>query len=119
MTNNQDIPCRRVYVMRPNESLLEKISLLDDVELLKDINRPQVVMTEELPFEEYLEGWRLKILNICKVTFLKEILLEYPIMNEQTAVELLGSVEPTSELFDQWWEAEEAEYTEIKTNWKN
>ncbi len=117
MNNSQDIPSRRVYVVRATKELIARVTELGDPDLLQVIARPEVVMTQELPFEEYIEGWRTKILENCKIAFLQELMIEYPIMDKNAAKTLFGNTEPSIELFDKWWMAEEAEYTEIPTNW--
>ncbi|MCP4157066.1 MAG: hypothetical protein GY757_55650, partial [bacterium] len=65
--DSQDIPCRRVYIVQPKEKLLEQVRNLADNDILEGISIPHVVMTEELSFERYLEGWRAKILELCKM----------------------------------------------------
>ena len=119
MNQSQDIPCRRAYLITPNQVLLDKVKRLGDQDLSMEIAKPQVVMTECLPFEGYLEGWRATILKNCKLAFLNELLIEYPIMDEYMAVSTLGSNIPSADLFDLWWRAEEVECLEIPTDWKN
>lgn len=62
---------RRAYFVRPKENLaqrLESIGMAVDVDALC---QPTVVMTEALPFEGKLEGYRKLILKRCKEAFVE------------------------------------------------
>ena len=115
---SQDISARRAYLVRPNDSLLAKIEEYRGQDFHEDLIKPLVVMTDDLPWEEYFESWRTKILTNCKVAFLNELLTEYPVMEAQMAIQLLGANVPSVELFDRWWVAEEIECLQIPTDWK-
>lgn len=120
MEDTQDIPDRRVYVVRPGEALLEKLKVVEDHDLVTQLCKPWVVMTEELPFEKFLEGWRSKILELCKSEFLKKNFdfdEEYILYLPEEILPLLPDIEYTKEFFDTWWIAEEADYIQIPTNW--
>ena len=117
MCSSQDIAARRVYVVKPKKELLDKLIELGESSLIEYIVIPQVVMTEELPFEEYLEGWRSKILTLCKQAFLDELLIEYQFFPEETFIQLFGNETISDKSFDRWWITEEAEYLQIPTNW--
>ncbi|MCX4030342.1 hypothetical protein H0A36_26370 [Endozoicomonas sp. SM1973] len=114
----QDILTRRVYIVRAKEELIERLSSHFNTDDLNEISRPQVVMTEELYFEKHLEGWRRKILEKCKESFLKDE-LEYGLLDEIVDLEkVLGQTSDLQKCFDQWWVAEEAaDYIEIETDW--
>ena len=120
MSNTQDIADRRVYVIRPKQVLVDFLTpYLDnedweDREYLKALLSPYVSMTKELPFEEYLEGYRQSILKKCQEKFL-EYELEFGILFQKLPDEI--SVE---NVFDKWWIIEMVrDYEEIETNsWK-
>lgn len=113
----QDILDRRVYVVRPLEELVAKLTPILSQEDISDLLRPTVVMTEELFFEKHLEGWRRSILKKCKHQFISEQ-LEFGLLYEVKDIEsVLGCPNNAEEFFDKWFCAEEAEYTQIETNW--
>ena len=119
-TTSQDIPDRRVYVMLAKPELLARTQSLHDEVLVDTLATPHVVMTEELPFEGYLEGWRSQIQVASKLKFLEDLLGEYcPFETDADARRVLGSITVSEELFDKWWIAEEAEYTELeRSSWR-
>lgn len=119
-SRDQDLPRRRVYVIRATPELLARAKGLPDDDLVDVLATPHVVMTEELPFERYLEGWRNSIRVVSKLKFLEEILETYcPFASVADALQVLGSTTVTEELFDRWWVAEEAEYTELEpSSWR-
>ena len=113
----QDILDRRVYVIRPNPTLVKALSCVLDEDDLNDLFKPHVVMTDELYFEKHLEGWRKKILEKCKITFVTEQ-LEFGVLFSISDIEnKLSSLNDKVEFFNKWYIAEEAEYTQIETNW--
>jgi hypothetical protein len=114
----QEVSDRRAYLVSPNESLLAEIEAYRDQDFYEDLIKKLVVMTDYLPWEEYFESWRAKILVNCKMAFLSQLLIEYPAMEAQMAIEILGSNNPSVELFDRWWLAEEIECLQIPTDWK-
>ena len=118
--NDQDIPDRRVYVVRARPELLKRVAGLGDSDLREALARPYVVMTEELPFERFLEGWRPVIRRVSKIEFLEEVLERCsPFPSDEFAMQALGGTTPTEELFDRWWTAEEAEYIELeRSSWR-
>lgn len=115
---SQDISTRRAYLVRPNDALRAKIEQYRDQDFHEELMKPLVVMTDDLPWEEYFESWRTKILANCKIAFLKEILIEYPVMEAEMAIQILDVGVPSVELFDRWWLAEEIECLQIPTDWK-
>ena len=119
MNQSQDVSGRRMYLVTPNDQLRSRVSQFGDAELSELVAKPQAVMTEDLPFEAYFEGWRLVILHNCKLAFLKENLIECPIFEERVAADIFGSASLTEALFDCWWTAEEIDCIEIPTNWKS
>ena len=86
--------------------------------MIADIIVPFVVMTDELPYEQYLEGWRKTILEQCKINFVRQFIVEYPWIPEEYWEEIPRVNELSAEAFDLYWEAEEAEYLNIPTTWK-
>ena len=118
MTNNQDIPDRRIYLVKPRIKLINILKNLKEDEIVTDVLRPHVVMTEELPFEEYLEGYRKTVLELCKLGFLKENIHEYPLIPESLWSNIPSINDISVETFDMYWETVEAEYTNIPTTWK-
>ncbi len=122
MSSSQDIPDRRMYVIKPRLCLIKKITPFFSSSGLEFVEKPNVVMTEELPFEQHLEGWRAVILKKCKEAFIKEQ-MEYGIfceLEEKDLGDLLGSTSDMQECFDKWWLAEEtADWIEIPMNWKD
>jgi len=96
---------------------MEKLKGLSGTDIADILMRPHVIMTQELGFESHLEGWRTSILMCTKITFLEELLVTYPAFkSDAEALDLLGSCQPSVDLFDRWWLAEEGEYTELLTS---
>ena len=116
--NNQEMQERRVYVVTAKNKLLSRVKDIGLEYIVDDFARPQVVMTAEVPFEEYLEGWRAKILELCKIRFLKENLIDCPIVSEEIRIKIFGEEKLSAKLFDRWWLAEESALIEIPTTWK-
>ena len=116
--NPQDIPCRSVYIVRAKPELLERIQALNQIDLMTDLARPTVVMTEELPFEKYLEGWRKTIYQHCQRSFIEQLLHDNnPFPSDAVQIQVLGTETDEIKLFEQWWTAEEADYLQVSTTW--
>jgi hypothetical protein len=116
-SNPQDPSLRRAYVVRPRPELaarLEALGLADDIEFL---GQQTVVMTESLPFEGKLEGFRALVLRRCKEAFLAELFEFLPLSEAAHREALLGKGIALVDAFDLWWSAEEAETIEIPTTW--
>jgi len=118
MSTKQDILTRRVYIIKPNSELLKKLSTLNDEDCLDFYSQATVVMTEELYFEESLEGWRKQILDKCKERYLHDLLEFEPFNDMELRKNIIGEENNLLTLFDKWWTAEEASYIQIKTDWK-
>lgn len=117
-----DIYGRRVYVVRAKPALiahLKHITSQLDTDDFEFIQRPTVVMTEQVPFEQDLEGWRPAIMNKCKEAFLRET-SDYLVMSLlRPPRELFADMATLTAFFDQWWDAEEADDIEIEAgSWK-
>jgi hypothetical protein len=116
LPETHDLYCRRVYVVRAKPELMAHLPEIGaqleaaDIDLLQ---RPTVVMTEEVPFERDLEGWRRAIENKCKEAYLRETLEYRPLSLLQLPVGLLTDMDILVAFFDRWWEAEEADDIEI------
>ena len=120
MKNPQDIPSRRVYVVKPKLELKEHLSKLGKQDLFDYLNEPTVLMTEELPFEEFIEGWRTKIKRKCKEHFIESLSGKYcTFETKEERDQTLGTSTSDEDLFDKWWSTEEADYMQIETNWKS
>jgi hypothetical protein len=113
----QDRGIRRAYLIRPRPALapkLESMGLADELDFLA---RQTVLMTEPLPYETKLEGYREVILEKCKEIFLKD-LCELSALADATHREtLFGRGISPLEAFDLWWTAEVVETMEIPTTW--
>ena len=108
---------RRAYCIRPRPELatrLEAIGLTDDADFLC---QSTVVMTEALPFEGKLEGYRALILKKCKEAFLSELFGYFPLSELAHREALLGKDRSLAEAFELWWSAEEVDTIEIETTW--
>ena len=122
LPETRDLYCRRVYVIRAKPALIDHLTeigvKLDSVDM-ESLQRPTVVMTEEVPFERDLEGWRRAIENKCKEAFFRET-LEYPPLSLLELPErLLTDMTILIAFFDRWWDAEEADDIEIVAGcWK-
>ena len=116
-----DLYCRRIYVVRPNDVLLDEIrsrSSSSGVDL-EYIQMPRVVMTEEVPFERDLEGWRPAILRKCKQAFVVEMWEDLETIGLPLPDAISTDLDVQLALFDSWWIAEEAEEIEIVAgSWK-
>lgn len=115
--NPQNPLLRRAYYVRAKSELaklLESIGMADASEILGEAG---VVMTEALPFEGKLEGYRSLILTKCKQAFLNAKfedwpLSELPLLERSLGKDALGMLD-----FDRWWTAEEVDVTEVETSW--
>ncbi|MEO0796477.1 MAG: hypothetical protein AAFX93_15010 [Verrucomicrobiota bacterium] len=117
----QDLYDRRVYVIRPKQELLDHIVELcpEAASELEIYNGSTVVMTEEVPFEGSLEGWRPTIKMKCKEAFIRENFNYFPIADMDKPNDLLVDMDTLVAFFDQWWIAEESDYIElIEGSWK-
>jgi hypothetical protein len=108
---------RRAYLIRPRaelEAAIHNLGLSEDTEYLM---QTVVTMTEALPYEGKLEGFRSLILAKCKEAFLRDLFEYAPLSDNRTRSALLGDFVTTQECFDRWWTAEEIETVEIPTTW--
>jgi hypothetical protein len=115
--NPQNPSLRRAYCIRPKLELsqrLASIGLEDDFEFL---GNPKVVMTEALPYEEKLEGFRTTILKFCKEAFINDLCEFMPLSELEHREALFGKNASLTEAFDHGWVAEEVDTIEIKTTW--
>lgn len=118
--NPQDIPCRRVYIVRAKPELLAHVRALEELDLYITLATPTVVMTDELPFEQYLEGWCKAIYEHCQRNFLHDLLEENnPFPSQEVQTQLLGQETEVLKLFVQHWTMEEADYLQVPTTWKH
>lgn len=88
--------------------------MVDDIDYLC---QPTIVMTEALPFEGKLEGYRALILEKCKEAFLEAFFRDGLFSDASQRDALLGQGISLNESFDLWWTAEEVETIEIQTTW--
>ena len=113
----QNLSERRAYCVRPRPDLaqrLKSIGMADDIDVL---GQHTVVMTESLPFEGRLEGYRILLLKKCKEAFLEAFIEDGPLSEILQREALLGKGLSLTESFDLWWTAEEIEIIEILTTW--
>lgn len=114
---SQNPSVRRTYIIRPRRALLDLLALLGHSDFIESCKVPTVVMTEALPFEGKLEGYRTLILKKCKERFLAHELSFLPLSDTELHAKLVGVHSSLVEAFDTWWESEEAESLEIQTDW--
>jgi hypothetical protein len=118
MTDDQNPLLRRAYLIRPRAeftTVLRDSQLgADDVEYL---SRPIVSMTELLPYEGKLEGYRALVLKNCKEAFIRELFEYLPLADDEIRHALLGEIVTLEGCFDSWWTAEEIETIEVPTTW--
>jgi hypothetical protein len=115
--NPQNPLVRRAYYVRPKPELaklLESMGMADAFEFLGEAG---VVMTEALPWEGRLEGYRSLILTKCKQAFLNAKFedwpsSELPLLEMSLGKDVMGKLD-----FDRWWTAEEVDVTEVETSW--
>ncbi|WP_395752595.1 hypothetical protein [Prosthecobacter sp.] len=122
LPETRDLYCRRVYVIRARPELIAHLIVSGanlDAHEIDEMRSPTVVMTEEVPFERDIEGWRPAIKNKCKEAFFRET-LEYPPLSLLELPEgLLTNMDILTAFFDRWWDAEEAVDIEIVAGcWK-
>ncbi|WP_395742125.1 hypothetical protein [Prosthecobacter sp.] len=122
MPETHDLYCRRVYVVRSKPELIVQLKELGsklDADAIELLQSPTVVMTEEVPFERDLEGWRVAIMNKCKEAYLRESMDFFPLSALELPEGLLTDMATLTAFFDQWWDAEEADSIEIVSgSWK-
>ena len=113
----QNPAIRRAYIVRSRETLLLRIAEIGDEDLAGSFQMPTVVMTEILPFEGKLEGFRSLIIERCKAEFILSINEFFPFSDKAHHAQFIGQHASVSEAFDIWWSIEEADTIEIKTDW--
>jgi len=110
------IDCQLGYLVKPKQklfsNLLEKGSDIGEYFTLN-----YVVTTDILDYEEYFEGWKLKIVELAKEHFIKDTVFELEYSQEEF-FKLFGTFEKLINLFDRWWVLEEVDISQIKTTWK-
>jgi hypothetical protein len=111
INKEQDVYSRRVYVIRAKKELIELILKIDPscIEEVWVYKMPTVVMTEEVPFERDIEGWRKGIKNKCKEAYIRENIQDFPLSVMEKPDRLLKEMDILLKFFDNWWIAEEAE----------
>lgn len=118
MPHDQNLLLRRAYLIRPRTELT---TALRNSELEEDhvefVSRSVVSMTELLPYEGKLEGYRALILRNCKEAFVRELFECFPLADDAIRSALLGEIVTLEGCFDKWWTAEEIETIEIPTTW--
>lgn len=116
--NTQNQSLRRAYCIRPRPELVARLKAIgldsDDTEFLC---QSTVVMTEALPYEGKLEGFRALILKKCKEAFLNELFAFAPLSELAHREALFGKDSQLADAFELWWLAEEVETIEIQTTW--
>lgn len=108
---------RRAYVIRPRQELIDHLLAAAEPDLIGICEEPTVVMTEPLPFEGKLEGFRSLILKRCKEAFLNNLFDFEPFTDLSQRNVLLGEQSSLVETFDRWWTTEEVDTLEIPTSW--
>ena len=103
--------------MRPRPELLQRLEALGLADDADDLGQPTVVMTEALPWEGKLEGYRSLILKKCKEAFLNGFFEFEPLSVLSHREALFGKDIELASAFDLWWTAEEVETVEIETAW--
>lgn len=115
--NPQNPSSRRAYCIRPRPELAGRLELLGMADELDFLGEPTIVMTESLPYEGKLEGYRSLILQRCKEAFLDALFDDGPLSNLPQREALLGKGTSLTAAFDLWWTAEEVDTIEIQTTW--
>ena len=111
------ISCRLGYIVKAKDSLFEQLSSVNSG-LGEYFRQNYVLVTENLDYEVYFEGWKKTIKQKCKIHFVKETiyLLDYP---KKELIMLFGEFNSEEDLFDKWWSLELADCDEIPTDWKS
>jgi hypothetical protein len=115
----QDTFSRRMYVIRARPELIAHVKgIADDLETID--TSPTVVMTEEVPFEEEIEGWNITIAKKCKEAFLRSNFDVFPLTAMEKPEALLEDMDVLVAFFDKWWTSERVgNYLEIvRGSWK-
>lgn len=108
---------RRAYLIRPNQELKAHFLEMEQQDLIDSLLIPTVVMTEALPFEGKLEGYRTLIQTKCKEAYLTDLFALEPFENLSERQTLPGDQTSLIETFDKWWILEEVDTLEIATTW--
>ena len=116
LSDPQNPTIRRTYLIRPLPKLLEQLTAQGESDAI-GVCGPTALMTEALPFEGGLEGYRGVILSRCKEAFMAGLLEFDPFSDAQKRDSLLGAYPTLVAAFDAWWTAEEIDTIEISTTW--
>ncbi len=108
---------RRAYLIRPNQELKAHFLEIEQQDLIDSLLIPTVVMTEALPFEGKLEGYRALIQTKCKEAYLTDLFALESFENLSERQTLPGDQTSLIETFDKWWILEEVDTLEIATTW--
>ena len=103
------------YLVKVRGELFTKLRELDS-DLVEYFAENYVMMTDELEYEKYLEGWSKLIISNCKSQFIKEVVYELDYSKDELLT-LFGDFESENELFDKWWTLEYADCMQIPTDW--
>lgn len=114
---SQNPTIRRAYVVHPRQELIDRLLQVGEADSIGIYGEPSVVMTEPLPYEGKLEGYRSLILSKCKEAYLIDLFQFSPFSDALQRNALLGEYPSLVEVFDKWWVAEEANTLEIETTW--
>lgn len=119
MSSAEDLITRMVYIIRAKDELISALKEDLDIEGIKILSRPSVIMSEERPYELYFESWHNLIYRTVKEEYLAWE-FEFGELSRVELREIVGidvGTPDKSEIFDRWWQIERAkDYVEL-TPW--
>ena len=110
------IKIRLAFLLMPIPSLRDR--LVGAQSDLRGYFQPgQVVVTDELDYETYFEGWKSRVETSAKKFYVLDFVrtLEY---TEDEMLSIFGGFESDLELFDKWWVLNELSCSEMPTDWR-
>jgi len=110
------VKCRLGYLAKPKDEFITHLREIGS-DLDEYFLQNHVVITDNLEYEEYFEGWKRSILEKAKAHFIVDTIFDLDYSKEEM-VELFGPFENEIQLFDNCWYFEDADIAQIPTDWK-
>lgn len=104
------------YLAKPKDELIAHLKEMES-DLDEYFIQNYVVITDELEYEEYFEGWKNRVIEQAKDHFIKDTVLELDYTQEEL-ISIFGAFENNVQLFDLWWQFEETDISQMATCWQ-
>lgn len=103
------------YIVQVKSDLIEKLRA-EGNDLHDYFSENYILTTEEHEYDNAFDGWKRKISDCAKNTFINESVLSLDFSNKEMN-SIFGEYDSNIKLFDKWWELKEAVCEIIPTTW--